>query len=153
MDGFGRRTMIIYGRWTKVYGRTDGPSISWTEKNDRPWLFCIEGRSCYDPKISKPCDRFLENKWSLILQFKVRIFLAKWSYSSKIQRSYILIDRILLVERLYTVSGILSAKCLQSTFVSNFIIMFLLYFFPSIRFKNRVKASKMSLKRFQNKLL
>ena len=44
MHRFGRRTMIIYGMWTEVYGRTEGPSISWTETDDRPWLFPIDGR-------------------------------------------------------------------------------------------------------------
>ena len=44
MDGFGRRTMIIYDRWTEVDGRTDGLSISWTDSDDGPCKFSIDGR-------------------------------------------------------------------------------------------------------------
>ena len=44
MDGFGRRTMIIYGMWTEVDSRSDGLSISWTESGNRPWLFSLDGQ-------------------------------------------------------------------------------------------------------------
>ena len=53
LNRIGRLTKIIILRWTSGQIFDDGPSTQWTDSDDGPWLFVIDGRRW--TKTDRPC--------------------------------------------------------------------------------------------------